>query len=142
MDAEYLTTSQPADLPLVKTRSIEWSGESMRPDLQLTIVLLSVLAVLIVALLIAIPAQLRSMTLTFDTVNASSTVDTATGDLAAPACAPRTDWVSYPIQPDDSLLELARRTGISLSMLATGNCLQTSDLQSANTIYLPAVPGQ
>ncbi len=148
MDAECLSTSQSGELPLVKTRSIEWSGESMRPEMRLTLIQFSGLVVLILVLLLLIPPYLGALVLTGQTADTSARsemLDTANAALQntelTQACVPRTDWVSYPIQPDDSLPEIARRTGISLSMLTNSNCLQSSDMPSGSTLYLPAAPG-
>ncbi len=53
----------------------------------------------------------------------------------AEACTPRSDWAfTYTVVPGDTVASLARRTGTTVDMLATGNCLA-----NANLIYVGQV---
>ncbi len=56
----------------------------------------------------------------------------AANPTAAPAaCTPRTDWTfTYTVAPGDTLASIARRTGTTIDVLASGNCLA-----NANVIY-------
>jgi hypothetical protein len=129
-------------LPLVKAGSMEWSGdpsEPMRPELRTTLFILATLALLIGLLLVLVPAQLRALASETNTNATTSDISLQNADAS---CEPRRDWASYPIQPDDSLPELSRRTGISVTMLANSNCLENDQIRSGNTLYLPAIPAQ
>lgn len=71
-------------------------------------------------------------------------VPSATSDLTPTltaiidSCPIPTDWVSYLVQPGDTLSQLAQRAGISLGDLATANCLSnTNRILVGQTIYLP-----
>lgn len=55
-------------------------------------------------------------------------------------CQPRTEWVSYNLPDGESLESIARRVGISVSMLATANCLTPEPTETAKTLYIPALP--
>jgi LysM repeat protein len=141
MNADIPSSERPVQrqIPLVKTESMEWSGETMRSEMQATLFILIVLVVLTGLLLIIVPAQLRAMAQNTPADSAGSSTE-ASINVNTVSCVPRTDWATYPIQPDDSLSELARRTGISVTMLADSNCLGIYELQTGNTLYLPAVP--
>jgi hypothetical protein len=140
MDAEIPSSTQiPRQLPIVKTGSTEWFGDSLRPDLQMSLVILLALAVLTGILLVIVPAQLRALALDTQIQTAS---DLATSSQNSASCVPRSDWAAYPLQPDDSLSELSRRTGVSLHILTNSNCLESTDVQSGNVLYIPAVPNR
>ncbi len=141
MDTDPFSSAQRSPLPLVKTTSMEWFGEALRPDLQVALCILLGLTLLTMALLILVSTELRSLTLDGQAQTTSAAGSNETNLSAnATSCMPPIDWALYPIQPDDSLSELSRRTGVSITMLANSNCLQTSNLESGNLLYLPAVP--
>lgn len=54
------------------------------------------------------------------------------------SCPIPTGWVSYLVQPGDTLSQIAQRAGISLGDLATANCLTNSNrILVGQTVYLP-----
>jgi hypothetical protein len=65
--------------------------------------------------------------------------------LTAPAMIdcivePPPDWITYQVQPGDTLFGLAFNTGATVDEISQVNCLHPEDLLSRSTIYLPAEP--
>jgi hypothetical protein len=63
--------------------------------------------------------------------------------LTAPAMTdcivqPPPDWITYQVQPGDTLFGLAFNTGATVDEVSQVNCLHPEDLLSRSTIYLPA----
>lgn len=52
-------------------------------------------------------------------------------------CAYPAGWRIYTVQPGDTLSGLALRAGIGLSVLMQANCLDTSDIQAGQPLYVP-----
>ena len=51
------------------------------------------------------------------------------------------DWITYTIEPGDSMSLLAEQTTSTVTELMTGNCLANADeLYVGQTIYLPRQP--
>ena len=56
-------------------------------------------------------------------------------------CGIRTDWLTYLVQPGDTLGDLARRTNSTVSQLAQGNCLQDPNaLEVGQVLRVPRMP--
>lgn len=55
-------------------------------------------------------------------------------------CRPPDGWVAYTAQAGDTLNSLANRTGSSVFELQQVNCLESFNLQTGQTIYLPFTP--
>ncbi len=56
------------------------------------------------------------------------------------SCVKRWDWVSYIIQPGDTLSSIARRYGLSVQTLKEGNCLNTNRIYAGSTLLVPWLP--
>lgn len=59
---------------------------------------------------------------------------------AGGACQPPPSWVSYVVQPGDTLDSLAARSGMSVFELQQVNCLSAFNLKVGQTLYLPVTP--
>jgi LysM repeat protein len=56
-------------------------------------------------------------------------------------CTARADWPVYAVRPGDTLASIAGRTGSTVNVLATANCLTNPSLiTSGQTLYVPVVP--
>jgi LysM repeat protein len=62
--------------------------------------------------------------------------------VAQPAtCQPRTNWVVYTIQPNDTLGQIATRTGTDVQTLAQANCLtDVNSISVGASLYVPVLP--
>ena len=56
------------------------------------------------------------------------------------ACQPPPSWVSYVVQPGDTLDNLANRTGVSVFELQQVNCLNAFNLRVGQALFLPMTP--
>lgn len=59
---------------------------------------------------------------------------------ATGACQPPPNWVAYQAQSGDTLDSLARRIGSSVFELQQVNCLQSVNLRTGQSVYLPSIP--
>ncbi|MBC8170483.1 MAG: hypothetical protein H7X77_02385 [Anaerolineae bacterium] len=91
---------------------------------------------LILLLLATISATLFLTLLSWD----ASPVTFANSPSVFTDCQPRTEWVSYILPDGESLETIARRVGISVSMLAAANCLTQQPVANGITLYIPALP--
>ncbi|MBN1890067.1 MAG: LysM peptidoglycan-binding domain-containing protein [Thermoflexales bacterium] len=62
--------------------------------------------------------------------------------LPTATCAPRpTNWMTYSVQPGDTLARLARDTGASLEAIISANCIRNVNLiEVGQELLLPALP--
>jgi LysM repeat protein len=57
------------------------------------------------------------------------------------ACTPRTDWPVYIVHRGDTLYQISRRVGASLSQLMTANCLSNANrIYVGQRLYVPQLP--
>jgi LysM repeat protein len=53
-------------------------------------------------------------------------------------CVPRTDWVIYTVQPDETMYSIAARYGMTAEELQQANCLSSTDvIQVGQDLYVP-----
>ena len=75
---------------------------------------------------------------------ASSWPPDAAGQYPAPGapvpCSAPFGWYTYVVQPGDTLIGLALRTGVSARRLMTANCMTSTVLYAGATIYVPRPP--
>jgi LysM repeat protein len=55
-------------------------------------------------------------------------------------CQPPPNWVTYEAQSGDTLDSLARRVGSSVFELQQVNCLESVNLRTGQSVYLPSIP--
>ncbi len=69
------------------------------------------------------------------------TPSTPTPTATFPPCGtPPAGWITYLVQPGDTLSQLAQWAGVSVDILARGNCLSSTDLRAGQRLYLPSPP--
>jgi LysM repeat protein len=118
-----LTTTlyTPTSLPTLMPTDLPSSSETPSPS--------------VIPILTATPTQIPSPTLT--ATPAIIPGPTITGM----ACTPPSGWVSYLVQPNDSLVLLARNFGISITELQEANCMGSSTIiDPGQVIYVPNIP--
>ncbi|MDY6876392.1 MAG: LysM peptidoglycan-binding domain-containing protein [Chloroflexota bacterium] len=54
-----------------------------------------------------------------------------------PSCQRPPGWIVYTVQPGDTLVSLAWRTGVTTYALMQANCLKTATIYSGQQVYLP-----
>jgi LysM repeat protein len=55
-------------------------------------------------------------------------------------CGPPFTWVTYIIQPGDTLFNIAQRTGTTVSQIKIANCLASDHIRSGQRLYVPRQP--
>ncbi len=58
-------------------------------------------------------------------------------------CGPPSGWVTYIVQPGDTLYSLSRIFGVSVAELQFANCLANpNDIKAGSTLYVPFIPAR
>ena len=85
-----------------------------------------------------IETEIQSPSISAEPTN-SPAPPSATPSIPPPvSCPPPEGWVSYEVQPDDTLASLAGLVGQSVDAIANGNCLpSSSSLLAGIFLYLP-----
>lgn len=86
-----------------------------------------------------LPTETPSPTATNTTIPRVKPSATAVAVVASCGYVPK-NWVSYEVQPDDTLFFLSLNSGASLDEITLANCLELNQLISGMTIYLPSSP--
>ncbi|MFW6136257.1 MAG: LysM peptidoglycan-binding domain-containing protein [Chloroflexota bacterium] len=53
-------------------------------------------------------------------------------------CGPPLDWVSYTVQPEDSLYSIARRFNVGVETIQRANCLPSPAIRVGQVLYVPS----
>ena len=62
----------------------------------------------------------------------------STEPVPAPTlCGAPSDWVSYTVQPDDTLYSIARRYGVEVSAIQRANCLPSYAIHVGQVLHVP-----
>ena len=65
---------------------------------------------------------------------------TATSQPSTFSCGAPAGWVTYVVQPGDTLFRLAIRTNITVDQIMRANCLTSDQIITGSRLYLPFIP--
>jgi len=91
--------------------------------------------------LVAVGQSSAPIQATATSAPASASPTPAGPPASAPTCAPvPPDWVVYTVQSGDTLWGLATRTGTTMVMIESVNCLSSRTIEVGQQLYLPMLP--